>query len=512
MPTFTLLTGATGLLGQYLLRDLLERGCDVAVVVRPSRAADARSRIEAVMSRWDRLAGRSLRRPVVLAGDLAAPGLGLTAEDRRWVGRACSAVLHNAASLSFTTGGPRTEEPWLGNVTGTTHVVTLARELGIPKFHQVSTAYVCGLRIGRILESEAACGQQFGNDYEASKLEAEGIVRTAGFPEPPTVLRPAIIVGDSRTSFTSTYHGFYTPLRVMAALVPTMAGLPPIPEAMWMAALGLAGDEAKNLVPVDWVSAVAAHIVATPRWHGQTYHLTPANRVPVREIAAVTKASIMARLERDHLARHESGRSLETVPPAAIGLPDHLAAAFRDQMATYTAYWRDDPEFDTTNTVTAAGHLPCPPVDAAMLRRLCDFAINANFGWPRPSIPRPAFDVERDLPARHAPAHSAAEIASAGASAGEPPPAAALLDVSGPGGGSWSLHAAEPRPRLGLPEAAAARVHLSSHTLDEIRRGLLTADEAFRRGRLVVFSANGRTGDLVGAVQRIATAPEGPGA
>lgn len=496
MPTFILLTGATGLLGQYLLRDLLERDCDVAVVVRPSRAADARSRVEALMARWDRLAGRFLRRPVILSADLASPGLGLAAEDRRWIGRSCSAVLHNAASLSFTTGGPRTEEPWLGNVTGTTHVVGLARDLGIPRFHHVSTAYVCGLRTGRILESDGECGQRFGNDYEQSKLEAEGIVRGAGFPEPPTVLRPAIIVGDSRTSFTSTFHGFYTPLRVMAALVPTMAGMPPIPETMWMAALGLAGEEAKNLVPVDWVSAVAAHIVATPRWHGQTYHLTPATRVPVREIAAVTKAAIMDRFPRDQATRHPSGGAVEASSAPAVGLPDHLATAFRDQMATYTAYWRDDPEFDTANTATAAGHLPCPVVDGAMLRRLCDFAIAANFGWPRPAIPRPAFDVERDLGVPPAPAGVA----------GRPD---AVLDVTGPGGGSWSLHLAESRPLLRLPESTAARVHVSSHTLDEIRRGRITADEAFRRGRLVVFSANGRTGDLVTAVQRVAT--EGSG-
>lgn len=494
MPAFLLLTGATGLLGQYLLRDLLECGQEVAVVVRPSRSSDARQRIESVMGRWDRLAGRYLRRPVVLAGNLHEPGLGLASSDRAWLGRNCRSVLHNAASLSFVTGGSRTEEPWLGNVGGTRHVVDVARDLAIPTFHHVSTAYVCGLRTGRILERDGDCGQRFGNDYEASKLEAEAIVRTAGFPEPPTVLRPAIIVGDSRTSFTSTFHGFYTPLRVMAALVPTMAGLPPVPEALWMAALGLAGDEAKNLVPVDWVSRVAAHVVTTPRWHGRTYHLTPGGRVPVRQIAAMTKESIMARLDR--AARHggDAGRPVATAP----ALPDHLAAAFREQMATYAAYWRDDPEFDTTNTSAAAGHLPCPVVDAGMLRRLCDFALEANFGWPRPAITPPSFDVERDL----------------GADTGRLPPAAApaaALDVSGPGGGIWSLHLDGPGPRLGRPEAVDARVHLSSHTFAEIRRGVLSATDAFHGGRLVVFSANGRTPDLVSAVQRLATT-EGPSA
>jgi thioester reductase-like protein len=499
MPNFILLTGATGFLGRYLLRDLLERGADVVVVVRPSRTATARARVEEVMARWDRLAGRSLRRPVVLAGDLGAPGLGLPADDRRWLGRSCAAVFHNAASLSFVTGGPRTEEPWLGNIGGTSRVVELARDLRIPRFHHVSTAYVCGLRTGRILESEGDSGQRFGNDYEASKLEAEGIVRAAGFPEPPTVLRPAIIVGDSRTSFTSTYHGFYTPLRVMAALVPTMAGMPPIPEAMWMAALGLTGDEAKNLVPVDWVSSVATHIVSSPSWHGRTYHLTPCSRVPVREIAAVTKASIMERLARAQ--RNPAGHGSAGGTATPVGLPDHLATAFREQMATYTAYWRDDPEFDTTNTNAAAGHLPCPVVDAQMLRRLSDFALEANFGWPRPTVARPVFDVERDLDV--APGRDEHALVTA---------AAATLEVSGPGGGTWSLHRTGSRPWIGLPESGATRVHLSSHTFDEIRRGRLTADDAFRRGRLVVFSANGSTPDLVAAVQQMAGAMEGASA
>lgn len=487
MPTFILLTGATGLLGRYLLRDLLESGADVAVVVRPTRAADARRRVDEVMARWDRLAGRFLRRPVVLAGDLTAPGLGLGTGDRRWLGRSCKAVLHNAASLSFVTGGSRTDEPWLGNVTGTSRVVELARDLGIPTFHHVSTAYVCGLRTGRILESEGDCGQRFGNDYEASKLEAEAIVRGAGFPEPPTVLRPAIIVGDSQTSFTSTYHGFYTPLRVMAALLPTMAGMPPIPEAMWMAALGLTGGEAKNLVPVDWVSQVATHIVTNPCWHGRTYHLTPGNRVPVSEIAGVTKASLMAKLERlqgDHPGGQPGGG-------APRGLPDHLATAFREQMATYAAYWRDDPEFDTANTTAAAGHLPCPVVAAAMLRRLCDFAIEANFGWPRPAIAAPVFDVERDL-----------AVSPAGEERSSDPAALVTLEVSGPGGGTWSLDLGGSRPSIGLPESGGPRIRISSRTLDEIRCGQLTAAEAFHRGRLVVFSANGSTPDLVAAVQR----------
>lgn len=85
MQEFTLLTGSTGLLGQYLLRDLLAKGLRVAVVVRPSKTLDARSRVDAIMSRWDRLEGRYLRRPVVLTGNLSSPGIGLSRQERVWL-------------------------------------------------------------------------------------------------------------------------------------------------------------------------------------------------------------------------------------------------------------------------------------------------------------------------------------------------------------------------------------------------------------------------------------------
>ena len=58
MKEFTLLTGSTGLLGHYLLRDLLAKGLRVAVVARPSKTSDARSRVDSIMSRWDRIEGR----------------------------------------------------------------------------------------------------------------------------------------------------------------------------------------------------------------------------------------------------------------------------------------------------------------------------------------------------------------------------------------------------------------------------------------------------------------------
>ena len=207
-----LLTGATGLVGQYLVRDLLLAGASLAVLIRPQGSASAVGRLEQLLARWDRELGRPLPRPVCIEGDISQPGLGLTQEAREWVSQNCRSLMHNAASLTFF-GKDRAQEPWLSNLTGVNNVLDFCRHNGPRELHHVSTAYVCGRRPGPVLEEEVDLGQELRNDYEQSKLEAELAVRSADFFDRLTVYRPAIIVGDSRTGFTSTYHGLYSYLQ-----------------------------------------------------------------------------------------------------------------------------------------------------------------------------------------------------------------------------------------------------------------------------------------------------------
>ena len=46
---YTLLTGATGLVGQYLMRDLLRSGAQLAVIVRPKKKEPVEVRIERIL-------------------------------------------------------------------------------------------------------------------------------------------------------------------------------------------------------------------------------------------------------------------------------------------------------------------------------------------------------------------------------------------------------------------------------------------------------------------------------
>lgn len=465
---YLLLTGVTGLLGRYLIKDLLLADVQVAVLVRPSRRASARQRFENVMSYWDEQLGRTLPRPVVLDGDITEPDLGLDARGMRWVAEHCDAVLHNAASLTFRSTGPDSE-PWRSNVEGMRNVLELCRNAQIRKFHHVSTAYVCGLRNGRILESELDVGQQLSNDYEQSKVQAETMVRSAGFLDSLTVFRPAIIIGDSHTGYTTTYHGFYTPVQVVSLMVqnltPNETGI-----VHSSARFALTGNETKNLIPVDWVSEVMAYIVAHPEHHGKTYHLTPRHPVTVRLMGEVIEQ-----------ATGFYAVSFEGPDNPVADLTED-EQRFREMVSVYNSYWRDDPTFDSTNTQTAAPHLPCPHIDRKMLLTMADYAIGVNFDVPRVKPIDPQFDAHRVLE----PLVEAVHQLTA-----SPDPQPRLgLQIKGPGGGQWHLLmrggevvAAD----VGIDATCSSTLELDVDTFASLARGHFTVDQAFSAGRVHVI-------------------------
>lgn len=481
--SYHLLTGATGLLGRYLLKDLLLAGVPVAVLVRPTRRASVRQRVESLMCYWDNLLGKPLPRPVVLEGDISEPGLGLDANARDWVKAHCSAMIHNAASLTFHSTGPDAE-PWRSNVHGTRHVLDLCRETGIRKFHHVSTAYTCGLRHGTVYETELDVGQELGNDYEQSKVMAEKMVREADFIDPPTVYRPSIIIGDSKTGFTNTFHGFYAPLQIVHTIC-KLQGTNETGLLQALARLALDGYESKNLVPVDWVSEASTHILTHPELHGETYHLVPQHAVPVRLVR-----DILEEAAKFYAVRLEgAGTKLENMTDGE--------QVFYEHMTVYNSYWRDDPIFDTTNIRRAAPHLPCPHVDYKMLMFLANWAVKDNFGGVRVKPIEPDFDAYTHLqPLMKTPA----SVKQAERVLG--------LQVDGHGGGQWHVVLQGGRPvsvDMGVAASCSAVYQLDVDTFASLARGQVTADQAFANGRLEIRGNGLSKPELLGVLQQVAT-------
>jgi nucleoside-diphosphate-sugar epimerase len=79
----------------------------------------------------------------------------------------------------------------------------------------VSTAYVSGRHPDRFHEDEHAVGQTFRNSYEHSKFQAEALLRDQ-YDLPLAVVRPSIVIGDSRSGWTPAFNVIYWPLRAFA--------------------------------------------------------------------------------------------------------------------------------------------------------------------------------------------------------------------------------------------------------------------------------------------------------
>lgn len=475
---YTLLTGSTGLLGGFLLRDLLLRNERVAVVVRPSRQAAPEQRVDSLLHHWESEWGRNLPRPVVLSGDMTQPLLGLGATERAWLRRHCEAVLHSAASLIFY---EKRGEPWRTNVEGVKNVLNLCRDAGIRRLEHVSSAYVCGLRSGRVYESELDVGQEFGNDYEKSKVAAEQLVRSDPYLDGYTIYRPSIIVGDSQTGYTPTFHGFYSPLRVLDALLGPTA-LEDALQVDFLRLLGLKGDECKNFIPVDWVSEAITSLRSRARPQKRTYMLTSDHPVTVTRMRESFEAAI-----REHRAEvltgngspREDHKARSSVQSEAAST-ERFEQLYVEHFAVYRSYWRDDPDFDRSNTCDLLPDLPPPAVTDEMLQKLARYALERNFGYPPPKYDAPPFAARNWIRRR----------GTAYAGNGALPSSSPIgITVTGPGGGSWTMQSGNEtgfRYSEGCGDAPT-EARLTNGTFHDLVDARTTLDAAIAQGKIVIY-------------------------
>ena len=271
-----------------------------------------------------------------------------------------------------------TDEPYATNVQGTQNLLNLACSWNVEQFHQVSTAYVqCDRSVDQsdaartAFEVPVTSLEKAGNDYERSKIQSEQLVWQCPHIGTKTIYRPSIVVGDSQTGYTPTYHGFYAPLQIALGVVKSF-GLDVPAADEFRRRLGLSSHDSKNLVPVDWLAEAILHLMHTPAAIGGIYHLTHPQP---------TSTTVMQRAIIDALAEHVQPRRDRA---SSLQIQPEL---FREQLAVYESYFQDDPPFDHTQADRFLKSLPCPAMDYAALKHLATAALRNNFGWPKPPPP-----------------------------------------------------------------------------------------------------------------------------
>ena len=367
------LTGASGLVGRYLTRDLLASGKRLAVLARSNRKMSAHDRIELLLQRWEQKLGYSLPRPIVLEGDVSQPQLGLSAADQRWVARHCTGLIHNAAVVKFEPA-EQDQEPWRTNLNGTRHALEFARQTGLRELHYVSTAYVCGNRSGVVLEDQLDCGQGFRNSYEESKFLAEQTVRDCNDFDSKTIYRPSIIAGDSQTGYTSSYHGLMWYLRLLAMLVPQQPR-DNTGRIQTDIELPVSGDEPHNVISVDWVSRAICRLLEQPASRGRTFHLVSEHPTTFREVidwCCEFFNSTGVRFVERSLGRRATSQ---------------FAEMFFSSSRVYQDYDACLVEFDNRNFKQLIPDFDCPAISREQVIRYLEFGAQDAWGKRRDQLP-----------------------------------------------------------------------------------------------------------------------------
>ncbi|WP_336157267.1 SDR family oxidoreductase [Amycolatopsis sp. VC5-11] len=257
MATF-LVTGATGLIGRQVTRQLLTRP-DVERVVLVVRAS-SRGKLAALVDAWPHP-----DRVTLVTGDLGEPLMGVSEADRETL-RGVDHVIHLAALYDITADD---ETSIRANVDGTQNVIDLAADLNAGCLHHVSSVAVAGDHEGLFTEDMFDVGQRLITPYHRTKFEAEKLVRDQ-HEVPWRVYRPAVVVGDSQTGEMDKIDGPY----YLFPAISRLAGLPDVPSAG-----PDLGDT--NVVPVDYVAKALLELVTTPGLDGRAFHLVNPEPQPV---------------------------------------------------------------------------------------------------------------------------------------------------------------------------------------------------------------------------------------
>ncbi len=371
-----LLTGATGFVGSNLLALLLEKGFEVACLLRQKNGLESYQRLYQVLSNGftcQRQLEHILSQVQIVQGDITQERLGLKTGTYRTLQKEVNTIFHCAALTDFHSS--LSQEQLKCNVQGIENMIRFAlKGSAVDGFHYISTAYVAGDRTGVIYEGELDKGQGFNNGYEQSKFIAEKILHE--YRERTdlkiTIYRPSIIVGHSQTGKTTLFNGMYLFLRLLYLLKKRFhtTGI----HGKTLIPLRVVGKPhtTKNFVHIDYVIRLIMKIFLNASAQGKTYHLinaTPPTLYVIKEVMEEILAI----------------KGIQFVNQEAFTLtpPTRTEQLFAKETESYRTYMFNEPLFDDRMAQELRADdssLTCTLHDRAALANLFTYAISSSWG------------------------------------------------------------------------------------------------------------------------------------
>jgi thioester reductase-like protein len=357
-PERIFLTGATGFLGAFLLRDLLRQTqAEIFCLVRSATVEEGRSRLRENLRAYGLWDEGPDERIVAVPGDLSRPLLGLSQQQFDQLAAGTDVVFHNGALVNALSPY---EALKAANVLGTREVLRLACRSRTKPVHYVSTVSVFDLASRRgaaILEQDSLDhGGRLVGGYAQSKWVSEKLValaRDRGLPV--AIYRPGRIVGAAT--------GAWDAGDFLWGLIRASVELGLAPDV----------DVPVEVVPVDYVSAAAVRLSRRPESLGQAFHLVNPAVGRLGDLLDGIRAFGYPLREVPYPewlgeALRRGGPGLEGIVRALLPAPSALQ---RQAPAGHGG-----PTFDCRNTLAGLAGTPiaCPRLDADLVgRRLAGF-------------------------------------------------------------------------------------------------------------------------------------------
>jgi thioester reductase-like protein len=274
-----LLTGGTGFIGPFLMKSLLEQTrAKIHVLVRSSDEHQGKQRLRAAMETIGPCPTELMQmfetRVLPVCGDLGQKDLGLTRGAWDFLANETDAVFHNGATVNYLLNYDRMRD---ANVGGTNEVLRLAFEGRHKSFNYISTTFVFGWAVKKVLyETDSNEDMElldFG--YSQSKWVSEQVVMDARSRGLVTrIFRPALV----SPSITGGGNNFDIAVRLVAFMVNH----------------GIAVDALNQVsfVPADITANNIVAISTTPGTENKTYHVTRDDYANMLDITnLITKAT-----------------------------------------------------------------------------------------------------------------------------------------------------------------------------------------------------------------------------